>query len=230
MSRASGRVIYGGSFNPPHIGHMRLAIECLERLAYYAGSLEFLPCAAPPHKDARGLLPFDLRVAMLRAAIGHRSGMSCNIEESLHDGPSYTYETLKRLGRRDDLFFLMGSQDFAQLSQWWHGLRLPEAGNIVVAPRGVCDVQDFLAQVHNFWPTIAGDSFAIMETGPNEPGVAVKLATGGKIIYLPTPRLEISSSRIRELWLAGKNVDYLAPGPVVEKLNQNERAARACWE
>ena len=57
--RAAGRALFGGSFNPPHVGHLRLAIEVAETLRPLADSVELMPCAAPPHKVVSGLLPFD---------------------------------------------------------------------------------------------------------------------------------------------------------------------------
>ena len=75
--RAAGRALFGGSFNPPHVGHLRLAIEMAETLRPLADSVELMPCAAPPHKVVSGLLPFDLRAAMVEACLdGSRTSRS----------------------------------------------------------------------------------------------------------------------------------------------------------
>ena len=59
----AGRAILGGSFNPPHVGHLRLAIEAAEALSSLTDGVDLIPCAVPPHKAMTGMLPFENMVA-----------------------------------------------------------------------------------------------------------------------------------------------------------------------
>lgn len=228
-----GRLIYGGSFNPLHLGHMRLALECLEKMAAFADSLEFLPTAAPPHKKASGLLPFSLRCEMVKTAITGMARFSCNEIEALCAGPSYTFEILTTLLREKadrPLFFIVGSQDFALLPTWKHGLRLPELCSLVVAKRGGHTQADFLALARQFWPGSITGQGVIPDVCMWEDGIRLDLAIGGSLYWLPTPMLDISASRLRRLWLCGRGLEYLAPAPVIDILNREKRAVRTCWE
>ena len=64
-----GRAILGGSFNPPHVGHLRLAIEAREALGDLVQGVDMVPCAVPPHKVQRSMLPFNLRSGVALAAL-----------------------------------------------------------------------------------------------------------------------------------------------------------------
>lgn len=223
-----GRIIFGGSFNPLHCGHMRLALECLDRLRHWADALEFLPASRPPHKDAGRLLPFCLRVEMIKEAIGRFRAMSCNEVESFRSGPSYTYETLAEMADADNLYFLMGSQDFNLLPQWHRGLELLSVANLVVVPRGDASSNDFLGQCFQFFGEVELLDPRAVEAGPG--AVAVRHGGGRRVFWLPAPHLAISASYVRDCWLCGRSVDYLVPAKVLDVLNREERAARACWE
>ena len=90
--RRPGRAILGGSFNPPHVGHLRLAVEAREALGDLVRGVDMVPCAQPPHKKTGHLLPFELRAAMLEAALAPLPWLRCNRLEALRDGPSYTWD------------------------------------------------------------------------------------------------------------------------------------------
>ena len=135
--RAAGRALFGGSFNPPHVGHLRLAIEVAETLRPLADSVELMPCAAPPHKVVSGLLPFDLRAAMVEACLDGRPGLSCNRMEAGRPGLSYTWDTLQACREETPerpLFFILGNPDYALLPHWHRGLELPELCQVHFVP------------------------------------------------------------------------------------------------
>ena len=153
--RAAGRALFGGSFNPPHVGHLRLAIEVAETLRPLADSVELMPCAAPPHKVVSGLLPFDLRAAMVEACLDGRPGLSCNRMEAGRPGLSYTWDTLQACREETPerpLFFILGNPDYALLPHWHRGLELPELCQLVVVPRGEGSEKNFLAATESMWP------------------------------------------------------------------------------
>lgn len=229
----TGRIIFGGSFNPVHIGHMRLAIETLSLMSGLADRVEFLPSAAPPHKPRQPMLPFVLRSRLIRAAIKGRDGFFCNEIEARLPAPSYTWETLAALAAElgpENLYFLLGSKDFELLPEWRNGLRLPELCNLAVAPRGDYGKENFAEKTLEFWPD-RGE----IAPGPKNGCLAEQswrsaLATGTSVYLLPLPYLDISATRIRKLWLRGANLDYLAPGPVLEILDEERETTTACWQ
>lgn len=228
---ARGRIIYGGSFNPLHIGHMRLALEACAMLEGLVTGLDFLPAAMPPHKPAAGLLPFGLRCELIEAAISLYPQFACNRVEAQRQEPSYTYKTLGQLRQTNSgqLYFLLGSQDFLLLPQWFRGLQLPDECTLVIAPRGEYSRDAFLAQVCEFWPG-AEEQAGLLDACTGESCAAAVLTSGAALILLPVPPLDISSSRIRKLWLCRKNIDYLVPGPVQQILNDKAQAVCACWQ
>lgn len=223
-SAEKGILVYGGTFNPVHIGHLRLAIEAKARLGKRISRVEFVPSANPPHKSSKGILPFALRVKLLNAVLKTLPDMYCNEIEAQRPGLSYTYDTLREYGdraRRDDLYFLLGSQDFALLPTWRRGLELPRLCNLVIAPRDGFLQDDFVSLATRLWPY---SSLAHAETP------IMQLHNCGKIYYLSIPQLEISASQIREIWLAGGNVDYLTPQPVLDILAAEKELVTACWQ
>ena len=153
--KAAGRALFGGSFNPPHVGHLRLAIEMAETLRPLAAGVELTPCATPPHKVAGGLLPFDLRAAMVEACLDGLPGLSCNRMEAGRPGLSYTWDTLRACREETPerpLFFILGSPDYALLPHWHRGLELPCLCQLVVVPRGEGSEKNFLAATQSMWP------------------------------------------------------------------------------
>jgi nicotinate-nucleotide adenylyltransferase len=231
MSARKGRAILGGSFNPPHIGHLRLVVEVYEALGGMIDGVDLMPCARPPHKDITHLLPFDLRAAMLDALVGDTPFLRCNRQESLRDGESYTWMTLqdcRKAAPDTDFYFIMGSVDFAQLPDWFRGLELPALCHFVVAPRGEDTVEAFAATTRAFWPKAEERPCAL-------PGGSCTALTGegggsgGLAYFLPLPRLDVSASYLRRLWLAGRSLDYLVPEAALRLLRESRHIVDACW-
>ena len=220
--------LLGGSFNPPHAGHFRIAIEASEALS--PAETLFIPCASPPHKNARNLLPFALRVALLRAALAE-AGMDKNFAvcevENERAGPSYTADTLAVLAaRRPDkrLAFIMGGEDYAQFPTWRRWRELPALADLVVLPRGGRGKESFGETTRALWPEAR-------EIPPPLPAVAEAFALPGKgrALFLPQPLLNISSTMVRERWLQGRRLDFLAPRAVQILLREQERTVKDLW-
>lgn len=229
----AGTLLYGGSFNPLHIGHMRLMLGALDWLAGMVSHGEFIPTGDPPHKPGRCLLPFDLRARIIRASISEDPALSCNEIEGTLPGPSYTKRTLTILGGRHDkanLFFLLGSQDFGLLREWKDGLDLPLLCNLVIAPRGDYNKNDFRRQARDFWPDCEAAGDFPDEPCMNETGFSLRFACGTRAFWLPLPWLDISATRIRAMWLCGRNINYLMPDAGVRILDESSDVARRCWQ
>lgn len=229
-----GRLIYGGSFNPIHAGHLRLAIEAAALMKNYCRQLDFVPTAYPPHKDDAKLLPFSLRVEIIRAALSFGNNFYCNEIEYSLPAPSYSEQTLKALSKRlprEKLFFLLGSHDFTLLPEWRNGLELPNLCDLVIAPRKEMNFSDFLVLCESLWPQRV--------TLPEQPEIMVPsgmgkvyqifLDSGGRIFFLQIPFLDISATYIRKLWLHNENVDFLIPLDVLDLLEKHRSEVTGCW-
>lgn len=229
-----GTLVYGGSFNPLHSGHMRIAIEAFEMLAKHLDVVEFVPAGHPPHKSSEGLLPFSLRVEMTRCTLEGMANMRCNDIEGRLPAPSYTYDTihaLRQTGKSGkELYFLLGSQDYALLPTWHKGLQLPRICNLAIVPRGEFGVEEFINLTNSFWPGCQRDIHmekTLQYAG--KAGVCMRLTTNYAVFFLPATWLDISASFIRELWLSGRNVEYLVPPAVFKILEKERPVITECW-
>lgn len=231
-----GRAFLGGSFNPPHIGHFRLAIEIREALGDRIDVLSLLPCATPPHKEAAGLLPFELRARMVESVTRRLPGIDCDRREALRRGPSYTWDTLRALrdAHPDErLFFILGSRDYESLDSWYRGPRLPELCHLIVVPRASAADADVFAATRRLWPGAeavsplfaGGASFHICGR-TSEKG----RQTFGLVHFLHIPWLPISASDIRRRWLAGLNTDFLLPDTVADILREQASEVLKHWQ
>jgi nicotinate-nucleotide adenylyltransferase len=220
----SRRLIFGGAFNPVHIGHLRAAIEVSERLGF--DRVEWVPSFAPLHKADDALLPFDIRVALLRAALdGDRRFVINTIEQDLPT-PSVTIQTLEAMTRNEpqiERHFLIGDREFLKLHQWRAGRRVVEMTHMAVVCRSEIDLDAFAASVAETWPhsrPVAPPPGAMM---------AFDLVPERRAVLFSIPRIDISSSLVRRYWLGGFNVSHLVPAAAIELLERHRAAARAAW-
>ena len=119
----TGRVrigIFGGSFNPVHCGHVKLAV--CARKAFDLDRVIFVPCRRPVLKPVKDLLPASLRVRLLRSAVSKTPGFSVSSCELRRRSPSYTVNTLrhfrKKFGSNVELFFIAGQDTLKDFSLW----------------------------------------------------------------------------------------------------------------
>jgi len=223
--------ILGASFNPVHIGHLRLALEMREVLGLTY--VDLLPCALPPHKSATGLLPFDLRVRLLRAAIQGFAGLRINPLEGEREGPSYTWDSLQKYaaGQLDARhFFLLGCEDFCTLPHWRRGLELPNLTDFVVVPRDGVGEDRFVRAVRENWPEAVPCPPDLALSTTEVPGVKVFALPGGaRLRYLPLTRLDISASLLRRRFVTGLDIHFLLPPASLECLETERSLVEACW-
>ena len=129
------RLLYGGTFDPVHTGHLALARSARDALA---ANLHFLPAADPPHRGQTGASG-EQRAAMLALAIAGERGFSLDRRELARPGPSYTVDTLSELrdelGPAAPLAWLLGADAFRGLPSWHRWPRLFELAHFVVAVR-----------------------------------------------------------------------------------------------
>src|SRR5262249_26055681 len=135
--RTSMRIgVFGGTFDPVHLGHLILAEQCREQ-----GRLDlvlFVPAARPPNKLDRALTPFAQRVEMLALAVAGNPAFRIDELEKDRAGPSYTVDSLTELhGRYPDaeLFLLVGADTLNDLPDWYRPARIAELAGFLVTAR-----------------------------------------------------------------------------------------------
>ncbi len=127
--------VFGGTFDPIHLGHLILAELCREQ-----GELDevlFVPAAQPPHKP-RPQAPFPTRVEMLQLALSGNPAFHVDELEAERAGPSYTADTLTELGRRrpdDELYLIVGADSLRDLPSWYQPERILAQATLLVVAR-----------------------------------------------------------------------------------------------
>jgi nicotinate-nucleotide adenylyltransferase len=128
--------IFGGTFDPIHLGHLILAEQCREQSAL--DEVWFVPAARPPHKLDRTLTRFEQRVEMIALAIAGQRAFRIEELEKERAGPSYTADTLdelRRLHPEHEFWLLIGSDTITDLPMWHAPLRIVEQAGLLVAGR-----------------------------------------------------------------------------------------------
>ncbi len=199
--------ILGGTFNPIHLAHLRLAEEVREVCAL--DRVLFIPAATPPHKAVAEEVSFSRRLAMVEAAIADNPYFAVSDLEGRRSGKSYSVHTLELLRTSypaDELYFIIGQDSFCDLSSWREYPRLFELAHLVVVARPGVAQGDPLQQL----PVAIRNDFCYDFS-------LKKLLhrSGTTVIFLQETLLDISSTAIRRLVTAGRSVRYLVP-PVVE--------------
>lgn len=128
--------LFGGSFDPPHMGHLVVAQDVAEALDL--DRLLFVPAGKPPHKKDRSLAPAALRLEMVRALVAGDARFGVSEVELSRPGPSYTVDTLRHyraLHPGTELFFVMGADQAAMLESWHQPEAVRELARLVVMAR-----------------------------------------------------------------------------------------------
>ena len=197
--------ILGGSFDPIHCGHLRVALELQQDLGL--SEMRLIPCGEPPHRAAPVASGVQ-RLAMLKAAIQGEPSLVADERELKRAGPSYTVDTLTSLRAEmsDDvpLCLVMGKDAFLGLHTWHRWRELVDLAHIVVAERPGCDKR------------AAGEVAKIYSERRVEAAELLRKRPAGCILPWPVTALDISSSRIRALRATGKSARYLVPDAVME--------------
>ena len=199
--------ILGGTFDPVHHGHLRLAIELYERLNL--AEVRLIPSAHPPHRRSP-IASAPLRLQMLQSAIKGTPGLVVDDRELHRSGPSYMVDTLSSLREEYphcSLCLILGMDAFINLPQWYQWQRLITLAHLLIVHRLGTKIplfsvlQDFLS-----------------EHQTNHLADLTKQLTG-YIWVAEIPLLSISATQIRYLMATGKNPRYLLPLAVLDIIN-----------
>jgi len=189
--------ILGGTFDPIHIGHLRLALELKQQLGL--AEMRLIPCHKPPHR-ATPQADSAQRADMLRIALRECPDLQWDERELLRDKPSYTYDTLRELreelGDEVSLVLCMGEDAFAGLATWYRWQELIHLAHIVVIARPGWSIPES-GEVRNLLLQYQRDLHSLEQ----QPAGA---------IVLQSPRLlPISASEIRAQVGAGTSAQFL---------------------
>jgi nicotinate-nucleotide adenylyltransferase len=205
--------LFGGSFNPIHLGHLRAAEEVREALQL--DLVYFIPAASPPHKPAGELAPAEHRLAMVRLATkGNRHFMTSDVEIR-RAGRSYTVDTVRyflaTLRQPATLYLLMGADQFAELDTWKEPDELARLCNFAVHTRLIKGEDGAprisVAALRRFGYTQADDHYVH--------------SSGQTLSFVETTFLPISATEIRAKLQHGESIRYLVPIDVVDYIQRH---------
>lgn len=199
--------ILGGTFDPIHYGHLRIAEEACEELGLEKVLL--IPGASPPHKGKRDISPFSDRFAMTRMAAEGSPILEVTDLEGRREGFSYSIDTIREVhriyGPGLELFFIIGMDAFLEIKSWKRYSDLFQETNFLVIKRpGFSDkgLESLLLSMDlGFRPAGKEDFYELPSSGHS-------------VIYKELTLFSISSTRIRELVALGRSIRFLAPEPV----------------
>jgi nicotinate-nucleotide adenylyltransferase len=186
--------ILGGTFNPPHMGHLVMAQEALDQLDL--DRVVLMPVAVPPHKEAREDPGADARVELCRLAVGDDDRLEVSTLEVDRGGASYTVDTLRTfhdLEPEHDLIFIVGGDMAQSLPAWREPEAILQLARLAVAEREGVRREDIARRLE---PLHAGD----------------------RVLFFDMPRIDVSSAAIRRRAADGRPIRYLVPDAVAEAI------------
>ena len=191
------RGLFGGTFDPPHMGHLVMAEAARSQLGLH--EVIFMPAAQPPHKQGKKICATEQRVAMVRHAIADNEDFTLSTFEASRKGPNYTTETMRLLreewGDRVELFFIMGLDSLVDLPLWYKPQQLIELVKLAVIARpGYHADMDTLERLL--------------------PGISKR------VFFAHAPLIGISSTDIRKRVQEGKSIRYLVPRGVEQYIEE----------
>jgi nicotinate-nucleotide adenylyltransferase len=197
--------ILGGTFDPVHNAHLRVAWEAAELLD---AEVRLIPANVPPHRDPP-VAGARERAAILRAALRGQDRLVLDERELHRAGPSWTIDTLielrQEIGAERPLVLLVGADAFAGLPTWHRWSELFDHAHIGVLTR---PMHEIVALPTELRIRIASRRCADAD--------ALAQAPAGRVLQMPVTPLEISATRIRELLAAGREPRYLMPDGVLD--------------
>lgn len=193
--------LFGGTFDPPHLGHLVAAQDAAEELAL--DRVLLVVAGLPPHKIDEPISPASIRYEMVRAAVGKGGLLDVSDVEMRREGPTFTVDTLRHFRRtspESDLYFLMGADQLAELRTWREPESLGSLATLVAMDREGVDPE---------------------ETTPLEVESGVRV----DFLRVPVTRLDLSSTDVRKRLRDGRSIRYLVPREV-ERIIERHRLYR----
>ena len=184
--------LFGGTFDPPHIGHLLIAQTVYE--AENFDKILFIPAYAPPHKN--NVTPMKQRIEMVKIAISDNPNFEYSDVDIVRKGISYTIDSIVDIKRNykltnDEIYYLIGSDSLIDFKNWKDSKEILDECNVIVAIRPgfrPSDIPHWILQ---------------------------------KVHFANIPRFELSSSKIRSRWVKDLTIRYMVTLPIWEYINEN---------
>lgn len=190
--------IFGGTFDPPHLGHLILAEESLDQLGL--DRLYWVLTPDPPHKRAQRLTPIEIRCLLVKAAIRNNKSFQFSRADLDRPGPHYTVDTVKIIKKQNpsaEIFYLIGGDSLHDFPNWFH-------------PHELLGQLTGLGVMRR-----PGDKVNMDQLENALPGVT------NKLIFIDAPLLEIASNEIRKRISFNKPYRYYLPDSVYKIIEKN---------
>lgn len=187
--------IFGGTFNPPHHGHVICAQEA--RIQLDLDEVRLLPVGRPVHRDAPDV-DAQTRAAMTRLAVIGQPGLDVSTIELEGEGPSYTVDTLEALTAKEqgnDFTLIIGADQAMGFGNWREPKRIGELAQIAIAARVDHDQDEAVAEV-------------------------IRATEGKQPVVFDMPRIDLSSSAIRDRVYRGRTVAHMVPAGIPELIEE----------
>ena len=184
--------LFGGTFDPLHIGHLLIAQTVYE--AENFDKILFIPAYAPPHKNV--VTPMKHRIEMVKIAISDNPNFEYSDVDIVRKGISYTIDSIVDIKRKyeltdDEIYFLIGSDSLIDFKNWKNPKEILDECNVIVAIRPGFRPSDI-----PYW---------ILQ----------------RVHFANIPRFELSSSKIRSRWVKDLTIRYMVTLPIWEYINKN---------
>ena len=199
--------LFGGTFNPIHIGHLRAAVEVRE--AFNLHELLLVPSAHPPHKNAQNMASAQDRLEMVRLAVRSVPFLEVTDVELARSGPSYTIETLRyfrdRLGPEGTIHFVVGQDAFSEITTWKSYQQLFATAHFVVMARPGPKMENLESFIH----THISKEYKYDETSSR-----YMHPRWHPISCFNITHLDISATQTRNWIKQGRSIRFLVPDSV----------------
>lgn len=192
--------IMGGTFDPIHIAHLRLAETAYE--SFGLDQVIFVPAADPPHKAGRRVTPYAKRAEMVKTAIENNPHFICSDIECMRSGYSYTSETLQWFHQEmpgNTYYFIVGADSLLYMEHWHEPETIFRLSRVLATTRGEISYEELLDKIHYLEERFQAE-----------------------IYPLEYANLNISSNMIRTLVKAGRSIRYYVPERVAAYIYQKQ--------